>query len=265
MKHYYTRRVGGKKIVCAKSPKGQGMFTFGEDPRQTIKRAMMMRGNGCGPHGAGFFEDLGKAIKQGTKAVANFVKAPATKAVIKEVRKVGSPFVKKGVEKGIEALPGLLAMNPKTAALAPVAQMAGPMATKGILKGLEMGEAQAEKAGYGPMYPGDATRFRPRTKPNPFAIRPRKSFFDDLHNAMKKRPRGPIGKPLPAYHASKMGRGLYDQAPKGGAIQRDDVLKYKRDQLGKYNQRRTITQETIKKVPHLAVGARVSGHGLKPL
>ena len=172
-------------------------------------------------------------------------KAPATKAVIKKVRQVGSPFVKKGVEKGIQALPGLLAMNPKTAALAPVAQMAGPMATKGILKGLEMGEAQAEKAGYG--------------------------FFEDIEKAMKKgRPvpanRGrPTPKRLPAYLASKMGRGLYDQAPKGGAIQRDDGLKYKRNQLGKYNQRKTITQETIKRVPHLAVGARVSGHGLKPL
>jgi hypothetical protein len=244
MKHYYTRRVGGKKIVCAKTPQGQGMFTFGEDPRRTIKRAMMMRGNGMGPHGAGFFEDLGKAIKTGTKAVEKFVKAPATKAVIKKVRQVGSPFVKKGVEKGIQALPGLLAMNPKTAALAPVAQMAGPMATKGILKGLEMGEAQAEKAGYGPMFPGDATRI----------------------------PRGPIGRKirpnerrLPAYLASKMGRGLYDVAPKGGAIQRNDGLKYKRNQFGKYNQRKTITQETIKKVPHLAIGARVSGHGLKPL
>ncbi len=255
MKHYYTRRVGGKKIVCAKKPQGQGMFTFGEDPRRTVKRAMMMRGKGMGPHGAGFFEDLGKSISKGAKAVAKFVKAPATKAVIKEVRKVGSPFVKKGVEKGMEALPGLLAMNPKTAALAPVAQMAGPMATKGILKGLEMGEAQAEKAGYGPMYPGDATRFNPRTKPSPFITRPK---------WRKKNPR-PNERTIPAYHASKMGRGLYDQAPKGGAIQRNDGLKYKRNQLGKYNQRRTITQETIKKLPHIAVGARVHGAGLKPL
>ena len=242
MKHYYTRRVGGKKIVCAKTPNGKGMFTFGEDPRRTVKRAMMMRGNGCGPHGAGLFEDLGKAIKKGAKAVEKFVKAPATKAVIKQVRQVGSPFVKKGVEKGMEALPGLLAMNPKTAALAPVAQMAGPMATKGILKGLEMGEAQAEKAGYGPMFPGDLRRDGTRGR----KIRPNE-------------------RRLPAYLAGKMGRGLYDQAPKGGAIQRNDGLKYKRNQLGKYNQRKTITQETIKKVPHLAVGARVSGHGLKPL
>ena len=252
MKHYYTRRVGGKKIVCAKTPhKGQGMFTFGEDPRQTIKRAMMMRGNGMGPHGAGFFEDLGKAFKKGAKSVEKFVKAPATKAVIKQVRKVGSPFVKKGIEKGIEALPGLLAMNPKTAPLAPVAQIAGPMATKGILKGLEMGEAQAEKAGY-----GDGTYMR--------AIQQNLKGCTRGSGKWRLNPR-PNERRLPAYQASKMGRGLYDQAPKGGAIQRDDGLKYKRNQLGKYTQRRTITQETIKKVPHLAVGARVHGHGLKPL
>lgn len=261
MKHYYTRRVGGKKIVCAKKPQGQGMFTFGEDPRRTIKRAMMMRGNGMGPHGAGFFEDIGKAIKKGTKAVEKFVKAPATKAVIKQIRKTGSPFVKKGVEKGMEALPGLLAMNPKTAALAPVAQMAGPMATKGILKGLEMGEAQAEKAGYGPMFPGDVRRDGTRG--------PGKSFFASL---MEKTKRDPTKNVLlntrgnrTKYQAGKMGRGLYDVAPKGGAIQRNDGLKYKRNQLGKYNQRRTITQETIKKLPHIAVGARVHGRGLKPL
>lgn len=258
MKHYYTRRVGGKKIVCAKTPQGQGMFTFGEDPRQTIKRAMMMRGKGMGPHGAGFFEDIGKAISKGTKAVVKFVKAPATKAVIKQVRQVGSPFVKKGVEKGIQALPGLLAMNPKTAALAPVAQMAGPMATKGILKGLEMGEAQAEKAGYG-FFEDIGKKFK--THPtNSYGY----AHARPLPKWRTKNPR-PNERRIPAYQASKMGRGLYDQAPKGGAIQRNDGLKYKRNQLGKYNQRRTITQETIKKVPHLAVGAKVSGHGLKPL
>jgi len=127
--------------------------------------------------------------------------------------------------------------------------MAGPMATKGILKGLEMGEAEAEKAGYGPMFPGDLRRDGTRRPGiNPFKWNPR-----------------PNERRIPAYQASKMGRGLYDQAPKGGAIQRNDGLKYKRNQLGKYNQRRTITQETIKRVPHLAVGAKVSGHGLKPL
>lgn len=216
MKHYYTRRVGGKKIVCAKTPQGQGMFTFGEDPRQTIKRAMMMRGKGMNPHGAGFLKDIGKAFEKTAKTITKIAKAPATKKIIKAIRKTGSPFVRSALSKGMEALPGLLAMNPKTAALAPVAQMATPLAKKGITKGLDLAESQAEKHGYG-------------------------------------------------YQASKMGRGLYDQAPKGGAIQRNDGLKYKRNQFGKYNHRRTITQETFKKLPHIAVGARVHGAGLKPL
>ena len=108
-------------------------------------------GTGMQVAGAGkdFFKDLGKTLSKGVKTVGKFLNKPGTKAVIRQLRKSGSPLLR-------SLIPGLVSTGAQSTALipgvgsaiAPVAQAAAPLATKGILKGLDVAEKEAEKRGF---------------------------------------------------------------------------------------------------------------------
>lgn len=163
-KRYIAGRHGWRKMpsVMVRTPEGKGLYVPGTARRRGC--GLYVAGTGLyvpGTAGDGIFKDIGKAFKKGTQAVGRtfsrgardvgrFLTAPATKAVIRQIRKTASPFVRQMIPQLLGQAAEASALIPGVGtAVAPVAKSLTPLATKGALKLLDLGEAAAEKRGYG--------------------------------------------------------------------------------------------------------------------
>jgi hypothetical protein len=169
-KRYIAGR-GWRKYPALKirTADGKGLFLHGETP---VRRGRGMGplggaiipisvGSGLRPHGTGFFQDIDKGFKKagkdikkgwdrGVRDTGRFLKSPAFKRVVREVRNVASPIVRKMIPELISRGADATALIPGVGpAIQPFAKALTPLATKGVLKGLDMGEELAKKHGYG--------------------------------------------------------------------------------------------------------------------
>jgi len=133
---------------------GQGLYVFGE------RQMRSNRGSGIKPFGTGltiqggnaksFFKSIDKGFKRGARDIGRFLTSKPFKRVVREVRNVASPIVRKMIpellSRGADATALIPGVGP---AVQPFAKALTPLATKGVLKGLDLGEAYAQKKGYG--------------------------------------------------------------------------------------------------------------------
>jgi len=157
-KRYIAGKGWGTYPACKmRGPDGQGLFVFGERP---VRRGQGITpfGGGIKPFGTGvqggnaksFFKSIDKGFKRGARDIGRFLTSKPFKRVVREVRNVASPIVRKMIpellSRGADATALIPGVGP---AVQPFAKALTPLATKGVLKGLDLGEAYAQKKGYG--------------------------------------------------------------------------------------------------------------------